>query len=70
MDEFRPFRGNVFQELDLNPDGSVKNVDSLGRIRYRDVTPENAANRRNYNKAYYINHLMATWHPAFGLGRC
>jgi formylglycine-generating enzyme len=56
MDEFRPFRGNVFKALDVNPDGSVKNVDSLGRMRYRDVSPEEAANRRNYNKAYYINH--------------
>ncbi|HNV80440.1 MAG TPA: SUMF1/EgtB/PvdO family nonheme iron enzyme [Tenuifilaceae bacterium] len=75
MDEFRPFRGNVFQELDLNPDGSVKNVDSLGRIRYRDVTPENAANRRNYNKAYYINHLdgdvassILDWEDVEGFG--
>lgn len=56
VDEFRPFRGNVFRTIDLNPDGSVKNVDSLGRIQYRDVTPEEAANRRNYNQAYYINH--------------
>ncbi len=56
MDEFRPFRGNVFKALDLNPDGTVKNVDSLGRMRYRDVSPEEAANRRNYNKAYYINY--------------
>jgi gliding motility-associated lipoprotein GldJ len=56
MDEFRPYRGNVFQTLDLNADGSVKNVDSLGRIRLRDVTPEEAADRRNYNKAYYINY--------------
>jgi gliding motility-associated lipoprotein GldJ len=56
MDEFRPFRGNVFKALDVNPDGSVKNVDSLGRMRYRDVSPEEAANRRNYNKAYYINY--------------
>ncbi len=57
VDEFRPFRGNIFQTLDVNEDGSLKSVDSLGRVRYRDVTPEEAANRRNYNKAYYVNHL-------------
>ncbi len=63
MDEFRPYRGNVYKALDLNPDGSVKNVDSLGRLQYRDVTPEEAANRRNYNKAYYINFLDGD-HPS------
>jgi formylglycine-generating enzyme required for sulfatase activity len=57
VDEFRPYRGNVFQTLDLNADGSIKSVDSLGRVRFRDVTPEEAADRRNYNKAYYVNHL-------------
>lgn len=57
VDEFRPFRGNIFQTMDVNEDGSLKSVDSLGRVRYRDVTPEEAANRRNYNKAYYVNYL-------------
>jgi gliding motility-associated lipoprotein GldJ len=57
FDEFRPFRGNIFKTLDINDDGSLKSVDSLGRVRYRDVTPEEAANRQNYNKAYYVNHL-------------
>ncbi len=56
VDEFRPFRGNVFQTLDTNQDGTPKSVDSLGRVRYRDVTPEEAADRRNYNRAYYKNY--------------
>ena len=56
VDEFRPFRGNVFKTLDTNPDGTPKSVDSLGRVKYRDVTPEESADRPNYNKAYYINY--------------
>jgi len=57
VDEFRPFRGNIFKTLDTNEDGSLKSVDSLGRVKYREVTPEEAADRRNYNKAYYVNYL-------------
>jgi len=56
MDEFRPYRGNVFKSLKTNDDGTVARKDSLGRLISRDVTLEEAANRRNYNKAYYINH--------------
>jgi len=55
VDEFRPYRGNVFKQLKLNDDGTVARKDSLGRLIYRDVTEEEAAKRRNYNKAYYIN---------------
>jgi len=53
VDELRPYRGNVFQQVDEK----FNTVDSLGRIRMRDVRPEDAADRRNYNKGYYINHL-------------
>jgi gliding motility-associated lipoprotein GldJ len=56
MDEFRPFRGNVFKTLATNDDGTLVQKDSLGRLKYRDVTEEEAANRRNYNKSYYINY--------------
>lgn len=56
MDEFRPFRGNVFKSLKTNEDGTVAKKDSLGHLISRDVTEEEAANRRNYNKAYYVNY--------------
>ncbi len=56
MDEFRPFRGNVFKTLVTNDDGTIATKDSLGHLKYRDVTEEEAANRRNYNKAYYVNY--------------
>jgi hypothetical protein len=31
----------------------------LGRLQYREVTPEESANRRNYTKADNINYLDA-----------
>ena len=58
MDEFRPFRGNVFQtwETDPNDPTQVAGVDELGRIHKRDITIEEAADRSNYDKAYYVNY--------------
>ena len=56
VDEFNPFRGNVFQTLVTDEEGNVAQKDSLGRLRYRDVTEEEAINRWNYNQAYYKNY--------------
>lgn len=56
FDEFNPFRGNVFQTLVRDEEGNVAEKDSLGRLRYRDVTEEEAINRWNYNQAYYLNY--------------
>ncbi|HPX06080.1 MAG TPA: gliding motility lipoprotein GldJ [Tenuifilaceae bacterium] len=56
FDEFRPYRGNVFTTPVVNEDGTYKGVDSRGRLLEREVTEAEAANRRNYNKGYYINH--------------
>ena len=57
IDEFRPFRGNVFKTLVRDEEGSVAEKDSLGRLRYRDVAPEEAINRRNYQTADNVNYL-------------
>jgi sulfatase modifying factor 1 len=57
VNEFRPFRGNVFQELERDEEGNVAPKDSLGRLKYQDVTPEHAAGRKNYTKANYKNFL-------------
>ena len=57
VDEFNPFRGNVFKELVRDEEGNVATKDSLGRLKWKDVDPNNAANRRNYSKANYINYL-------------
>jgi sulfatase modifying factor 1 len=56
VDEFNPFRGNVFQTLETDEEGNIAEKDSLGRLRYRDVTEEEAINRWNYKKAYYKNY--------------
>jgi gliding motility-associated lipoprotein GldJ len=56
MDEFRPFRGNVFMEVERDEEGNVAPKDSLGRIKYNPVKPENAAGRRNYTQSDYRNY--------------
>jgi gliding motility-associated lipoprotein GldJ len=61
VDEFRPFRGNVFKTLVRDEEGNVAEKDSLGRLRYRDITEEEAINRRNYQKADNINYLDGDW---------
>ena len=56
MDALNPFRGNIFQTMVRDEDGIPAEKDSLGRLRFREVTPEEAANRYNYNKADYRNY--------------
>lgn len=59
VDEFRPFRGNVFEKVDRNEDGTPR-YDTLGRISKVPVTEKdlkvNGNTRRNYTKAYYKNY--------------
>lgn len=57
VDEFRPFRGNVFNTLVRDEEGNIAEKDSLGRLRYREITEEEAIDRRNYQKADNINYL-------------
>ncbi|MBN2349696.1 MAG: SUMF1/EgtB/PvdO family nonheme iron enzyme [Bacteroidales bacterium] len=56
FDEFNPIRGNVFQTLVRDEEGNIAEKDSLGRLRYREVTEEEAINRWNYKKADYRNY--------------
>ena len=51
VSDFNSFRGNYYKTKSLDADGYVMEKDSLGRIVYRDVTPEENANRRNYKTA-------------------
>ncbi|MGM0497918.1 MAG: gliding motility lipoprotein GldJ [Bacteroidota bacterium] len=53
---FNPFRGNVFTKRVRNEDGSLAPRDSLGRIQETPIEPEDAADRRNYQKADYRNY--------------
>jgi formylglycine-generating enzyme len=56
VNDFRPYRGNVFQSLDKDQDGNIAQKDSLGRLKWSRVKDENAANRRNYQKSDYRNY--------------
>lgn len=56
FDELNPFRGNVFMTLETDEEGNLAEKDSLGRLKYRPVTDEEAINRWNYKKAYYKNY--------------
>jgi len=57
VDEFRPFRGNVFETLVRDEEGNIAEKDSLGRLRYREITQEEAIDRRNYQQADNINYM-------------
>lgn len=56
-DEFRPFRGNVFMTQVRDEEGAIAEKDSLGHIRWREVTDEEAFGRYNYRTADNINYL-------------
>ncbi len=57
--DLRPFRGNVFQKLVVQPgpDNILADKDSLGHMQYEDVTIKDAVDRRNYRQADNINFL-------------
>jgi formylglycine-generating enzyme len=56
VDEFRPFRGNVFTKLVTDGEGNVAQKDHLGRLQREPIGEEDAFNRRNYSQADYINY--------------
>jgi formylglycine-generating enzyme len=56
MADFNPMRGNVFMNKLRDADGFLAEKDSLGRIRYVEVTDEEAAERKNYRQANNINY--------------
>jgi len=61
FDDFRPVRGNVFTTKERDEDGNLVEKDSLGRIKYREITEEEAIGRRNYHKSNYINYKDGDW---------
>jgi len=57
VSDFSPFRGNVFQKPLIDDEGYLAEKDSLGRIRYEDVSVNDAQDRTNYREANNINYL-------------
>ncbi len=54
--DYNPYRGNIFKNVVKDADGGVAEKDSLGQIVYAEVSPEEAATRKNYRKANNINY--------------
>ncbi|PLW96911.1 MAG: gliding motility lipoprotein GldJ [Marinilabiliales bacterium] len=67
IDDLNPFRGNVFQTKETDEEGFLVEKDSMGRIRYRDVTVEESLTRRNYRKADNINYLDGDYQSQVGV---
>jgi sulfatase modifying factor 1 len=55
VDEFNPFRGNVFTDLKRDAAGQVVPKDKLGRLMIDTVKDSDVANRYNYKKGDYRN---------------
>lgn len=56
VEDYRPFRGNVFTTRVTDDEGFLVEKDSLGRIQYREVTLEEATGRYNYRMADNVNY--------------
>ena len=54
--DLNPFRGNEFMTKVLDENGRPVEKDSLGRLRYRVVTDEEAEDRTNYQKGYALDY--------------
>ncbi len=57
VDEFRPFRGNVFQKYTEVEQGVFEQKDSLGRMVKEEITESDAYGRMNYRQSDNINYL-------------
>lgn len=55
--DYAPFRGNIFTTKETDEEGFLAPKDSLGRIKYREVTTEESKDRFNYRSANQINYL-------------
>jgi sulfatase modifying factor 1 len=56
VDEFNPFRGNVYTDIRRDANGQVVGKDKLGRLYIDTVKDVDVANRFNYQKGDYRNY--------------
>jgi sulfatase modifying factor 1 len=56
FDDFNPFRGNIFMVKETDADGKFVDKDSLGQMKYREMTEEENMGRLNYQRSYNINY--------------
>jgi sulfatase modifying factor 1 len=57
VDEFRPYRGNVYTIKERDEDGNFAEKDSLGKIPVREMSREESINRRNYKRTDLRNYM-------------
>ncbi len=55
VSDFRPFRGNQFDKMTIDANGSPV-LDSVGRLRRETITEADAEGRFNYRKSDYRNY--------------
>ena len=55
VSDFRPYRGNQFDKMTIDANGSPV-IDSLGRLRREYITEADAEGRFNYRKSDYRNY--------------
>jgi len=55
-EDFNPFRGNVFETLELDEEGKPVPKDSLGRLKYREYTEDEIGDRYNFSRSNVINY--------------
>ncbi len=55
-EDFNPYRGNIFTELEKDEEGNILPKDSTGRLRRKIQDAEDVADRRNYRTPYAINY--------------
>lgn len=51
VEEFNPYRGNVFKVLEKDNNNEYVQNDTTGRLKYRLMTDDESMNRVNYHKA-------------------
>jgi formylglycine-generating enzyme required for sulfatase activity len=54
--EYNPYRGNIYRTMERNPDGTIRERDSIGRIPMvpEDMTKDER--RSNYRSFYNVNY--------------
>ncbi len=67
VSDFRPFRGNQFDKMTVDANGSPV-IDSLGRIRREAITEADAEGRFNYRKSDYRNYMDGDKESVFERG--
>ena len=54
--DLNPYRGNIFKEKVIDENGNVVEKDSLGQLKYRNVTDEEVLERENYRVGNAIDY--------------